>query len=113
MPFFLPYQIAWIRDDARLKIIEKSRQIGITLADAYDSVRKVCVRGARHDVWVSSRDETQARLYLEDCKKLARLLQTAASDLGKVVLDRKHDVSARVLQFPTGRRIYSLSSNPN
>ena len=113
MPFFLPYQIAWIRDDARLKIMEKSRQVGISLADAYDSVRKVCVRGARLDVWVSSRDEAQARLYLEDCKKLATVLQTAATDLGKVVLDRRENISAGVLQFPTGRRIYSLSSNPN
>ncbi|HTD87841.1 MAG TPA: hypothetical protein VK850_14790 [Candidatus Binatia bacterium] len=32
--YFLPYQIAWIRDQSRLKIIEKSRQIGITYADA-------------------------------------------------------------------------------
>ena len=113
MPFFLPYQLAWIRDDARLKIIEKSRQIGITLADAYDSVRKVCVRGARHDVWVSSRDEAQARLYLEDCKKLAAILQIRAAELGDVVLDCKKNISAGVLQFPTGRHIYSLSSNPN
>jgi phage FluMu gp28-like protein len=113
VPLFLPYQIAWIRDEARLKIIEKSRQIGITLADAYDSVRKVCVRGARFDVWVSSRDEGQARLYLQDCKKLAVLLQTGARDKGKIVIDARKNVSAGVLQFPTGRRIYSLSSNPN
>jgi len=113
MPFFLPYQIAWITDNARLKLIEKSRQIGISLADAYDSVRKVCVRGARLDVWVSSRDEAQARLYLEDCKKLAAILQRGARDLGHVVLDHKKNTSAGVLQFPNGRRIYSLSSNPN
>jgi phage FluMu gp28-like protein len=110
---FLPYQISWINDDSRLKLIEKSRQVGITLADAYDSVRKVCVLGARHDVWVSSRDETQARLYLEDCKKLAALLHTAALDHGQVVLDAKKNLTARVLEFPSGRRIYSLSSNPN
>ena len=36
--YFLPYQCDWIFDTSRLKIIEKSRQIGITYADAYDSV---------------------------------------------------------------------------
>jgi len=59
---FLPYQTAWIRDESRLRLMEKSRQVGMTLADAYDSVRKVCVLGERLDVWVSSRDEQQARL---------------------------------------------------
>src|SRR5438045_2038 len=110
---FLPYQIAWIRDQSPLKLIEKSRQIGITLADAYDSVRKVCVRGARHDVWITSRDEKQAELYVEDCKKLAALLHIAAKDHGKKVLDAKGKINARVLSFPSGRSIYSLSSNPD
>lgn len=113
MRFFLPYQIAWINDESRLKIIEKSRQIGITLADAYDSVRKVCQRRARHDVWVSSRDEAQARLYVEDCKKVAGLLDIGAEDFGEVIVDQRDKTTARVLKFKTGRRIYSLSSNPN
>jgi phage FluMu gp28-like protein len=113
MPFFLHYQISWINDNSPLKLIEKSRQIGITLADAYDSVRKVCIRGARFDVWVSSRDEAQAMLYLEDCKKIARLLQAGAEDCGKVATDERHNTTAHVLKFRTGRRIYSLSSNPN
>jgi phage FluMu gp28-like protein len=40
MSYFLPYQQRWIDDPSPLKIIEKSRQIGITYADAYDSVIK-------------------------------------------------------------------------
>src|SRR5580765_5574548 len=104
---FLPYQIAWIRDQSPLKLIEKSRQVGITLADAYDSVRKVCVRGAQHDVWISSRDEKQARLYVEDCKKLAALLHIVAKEHGKTVVEKGKTFTARVLEFPSGRRIYS------
>jgi len=111
--YFLPYQSAWIRDPASLKIMEKSRQVGISYADAYDSVRKVCPRSARLDVWISSRDETQARLYVQDCRNWARLLQTAARDLGEIALDSKSAHSAHVLEFASGRRIYSLSSNPN
>jgi phage FluMu gp28-like protein len=111
--YFLPYQSAWIKDSSPLKIIEKSRQVGISFADAYDSVRKVSVRGARFDVWVSSRDETQARLYLDDCRALARLLQIGARDLGEVVFEGANSFAAQALEFASGRRIYSLSSNPN
>ena len=42
--YFLPYQVAWIRDPARLKIVEKSRQIGFSYADSYDSVRKAAAK---------------------------------------------------------------------
>jgi len=112
MPYFLPYQQAWIADEARLKIMEKSRQVGISYTDAYDSVRKVCQRGARLDVWVSSRDETQARLYLDDCKSWVRILQLAATDLGQVVVEGT-DFPAYVLEFASGLKIYSVSSNPN
>ena len=42
--YFLPYQQRWIDDSSRLKIIEKSRQIGITYADAFDSVIKASRR---------------------------------------------------------------------
>ena len=111
--YFLPYQSAWIADAARLKIMEKSRQVGISYTDAYDSVRKVCRGDARLDVWVSSRDETQARLYLDDCKSWARVLQLAAIDLGQVVIDGSKDFSAYVLEFASGLKIYSVSSNPN
>jgi phage FluMu gp28-like protein len=111
--FFLPYQKRWLEDGSRLKIIEKSRQIGMTFVDAYDSVKKVSTHGARLDVWVSSRDQEQAKLYLEDCAKWADWLQVGATSLGEQGIDRKKDFSAYVLEFKSGRRIYSLSSNPN
>jgi len=58
--YFLPYQAAWIRDGARLRLCEKGRQVGLSYADSYDSVRKAAAQGAR-DVWVMSRDEAQAK----------------------------------------------------
>ena len=111
--YFLPYQYDWIVDRSSLKIIEKSRQIGITYADAYDSVIKASARSGALDVWVSSRDEVQSKLYLEDCKYWANFLHLAAIDLGEIVLDQKNHYTAYVLQFASGRRIYCLSSNPN
>ena len=112
-PYFLPYQIAWINDPAPLKLMQKSRQVGVSFADAYDSVMKASEKGARLDVWISSRDETQAKLYLEDCKRWAEFLQIRVEELGQMIFDGEQNTCAYVLQFPTRRRIYSLSSNPN
>jgi phage FluMu gp28-like protein len=111
--YFLPYQEDWILDQSPLRIIQKSRQVGITYADAYDSVVKASAKDARLDVWISSRDQAQAKLYLEDCKYWAVFLHVYFLDLGLLVLDEKTNASAYVLQFANGRRIYCLSSNPN
>src|SRR5438445_528395 len=111
--FFLTYQIRWLKDRSPLKIIEKSRQIGMTFTDAYDSVKKVTRNGGRLDVWISSRDEAQARLYIEDCRKWAGLLNKRTIGFGREIIDKKTKCAAYVLEFKSGRRIYSLSSNPN
>jgi phage FluMu gp28-like protein len=108
----LPYQERWVKDRARLKIAEKSRQIGWTWATAYRLVREKSLKTARLDAWISSRDDIQARLFLEDCKGFANVLQLAAQDLGESVIDERGH-SAHVLKMATGLRINSMSSNPD
>lgn len=110
---FLPYQARWIEDDSRLKLIEKSRQIGLSWATAYAAVSRTALNTARLDQWVSSRDDIQAQLFLEDCKFWAGNLAIAAEDLGEQVLDPRDRQTAYVLRFASGRRINSMSSNPN
>lgn len=108
---FLPYQGRWIVDRARLKLIEKSRQIGLSWSTAYAQVSRIALASARLDEWVSSRDEIQARLFLEDCKLWAGIADIAARDLGEVVIDDEKNHKALVLHFANGRRIHSMSSN--
>jgi phage FluMu gp28-like protein len=110
---FLPFQSAWIKDTSRLKLMEKSRQIGISWSTAYAADERAAAQGARHDEWVSSRDDIQARLFIEDCKLWAGIMNMAAQDLGEVVIDAKDKLTAYVLQFASGRRIHSMSSNPD
>ncbi len=109
----LPYQLRWIEDQSRLKIIEKSRQIGITCADALDSVRKAATKGEAKDVWVSSRDDGTARVYLHHCKRWAQALNLIVQDLGEQLIDQPKDLKAHVLKFSSSRCIYSLSSSPD
>lgn len=111
--FFLPYQQAWIRDNSRLKVMEKGRQIGLSWSTAYGLVRRKAQRGARVDAWVSSRDDLQARLFKEDCDKFGKILQVACEDLGEQVIDKEKNISAYVLSFASGVRIHSMSSNPD
>ena len=106
----LGYQKRWVLDNSRLKLMEKSRQIGISWASAYSMVRRKSLAGVRYDGWVSSRDEIQARLFLEDCKHFAQILHTAVSDLGVQIVE---DEKTYVLGFASGVKINSMSSSPD
>jgi len=110
---FLPYQSAWIRDNSRLKLMEKGRQIGLSWSTAWACDERTAMQDNKHDQWVSSRDDIQARLFIEDCKMWAKVLQLAADDLGEVVIDKEKRLSAYVLEFANGKRIHSMSSNPD
>lgn len=110
---FLPFQRRWIEDTSRLKIMEKSRQIGLSWSSAYAIVKRTAPVENRNDQWVSSRDDIQARLFKEDCDRFARILDLAARDLGELVIDEDRKISAYVLQFANGKRIHSMSSNPD
>lgn len=111
----LPYQAAWVRDRSRIKLVEKSRQIGFSWATAYDLVRQAALESARLDTWVSSRDELQARLFLEDCKKFGDILEIAASALGEGIYkdDGGKPYTSFDLKFRSGATIHSMSSNPD
>lgn len=110
---FLPYQSRWIMDRSRLKLMEKSRQIGLSWSTAYAADERTAEVGAKWDQWVSSRDDLQARLFIEDCKRFAQVLHVVAEDLGERVIDEEKKISAYVLHFANGRRIHSMSSNPD
>jgi phage FluMu gp28-like protein len=110
---FLLFQARWVEDESRLKLWEKSRQIGASWTAAYGADERTSARDARLDQWVSSRDAIQSKLFLEDCVFWARVLNLVAQDMGELVIDKERDISAYVIRFANGRRIHSMSSNPD
>jgi phage FluMu gp28-like protein len=108
----LPFQQRWVSDNSRLKLAVKSRQIGLSWCTAYRLVREKIKQGARLDAWVSSRDEMQALLFIEDAKRFAAVLNVAAEDLGETIADDQGHTSFS-LHFANGLRIHSMSSNPD
>ena len=111
--YFYKSQRDWILDDSPLKIALKSRQIGFSFANSFRLVLLVSARKARLDAYISSSNQFQAKLQLEDCARWAEILHLGSTTLGEIVFDKDTNSSAYVLQFANGRRIYSLSSNPN
>lgn len=109
----LPFQAAWVADNSRLKLWEKVRQIGASWTAAYAADERTSAQGARFDQWVSSRDAIQSKLFLEDCVFWSKALNIVAKDLGEVLIDPEKDISAYVIRFANGRRIHSMSSNPD
>jgi len=108
---FLPYQQQWLRNDARVKIWEKSRRIGATWAQSYEDVSDCLTRKVPR-VYFSSADEEAGKEYIEYCEHWARVLDLAASEIGEEVLDPTEGVSALKISFANGTAIYALSSNP-
>lgn len=111
--YFLPYQEAWIRDESRNKLCEKTRRCGLTFAEEYRRVERVCKAGARYDAYITSKDEGLAKQFIRECKAFTTPFKLAAEDIGEVVFDKDKGVSAFALEAVTGKRIYSLSSNPD
>lgn len=126
---FLPYQKRWILDESPIKLYEKSRRAGITYATSYRACRK-CIRSGKNDStfvqWVSSRDEITAKEFVTDyVAHWAREANKEAREIAKQwdgvigldgknieVVDEKKGITAMVVKFKNGARIYSLSSNP-
>lgn len=108
MAFFLPYQIRWIQDNSRIKIMEKSRQIGLSWATAYRTVRNAAGFPKTY-YWICSRDTFQAQLFLEDCKSFAKILNKSFKEkmLPKGITKQSE------LTLNNGSRLHILSSNKN
>ena len=110
-PFFLPYQMRWLKDKSKVKIWEKSRRIGATYVQSYEDVRD-CVYKKVPAVWFSSADESAAKEYIDYCEQWVKVFNMSAKSLGEVIIDSDKDIKALVIEFKNGTKIHALSSNP-
>ena len=108
--FFLPYQNAWIKDETRTAIAEKSRRIGFTYAEAYRSVERRVKLGTDH--LFASRSLETALEFFEYVRMFARVFDAVAQDLGDQPIVPGGKVSGRTFRFSNGARVIALSSNP-
>jgi phage FluMu gp28-like protein len=64
----LPYQQQWVADTAEVKIVEKSRRIGITWAESSDDVLVAATEGRDgEDVLYVGYNQEMTREYIQTC----------------------------------------------
>lgn len=102
----LPYQRAWIDNDATHSIYMKSRRIGVTWAEALWSVRRRLTHRIDH-IFVSTNEKTAAE-FIRYCLIWASVLNLI---LGHEAIDLA-GATSQSLVFPNGSRIIAVSSNP-
>src|SRR6202034_4051626 len=93
---FLPYQRAWIADEAGVKVYEKSRRIGITWAEAFDAALTASTAGrGGMDVWYIGYNKEMALEFVETAAAWTRRLIKAAEAIEEtVVTDEDKDILA-------------------
>ncbi len=118
---FLPYQVKWLEDMSQIKLYEKSRRIGLTYAQSFEDVRdaagllfdKETGENPPMDVWFSSNNETNAREYIDYCKKYARALNCVMQFKEETQIIKDEEILTLRLTFENGKKITGLSSSPN
>jgi phage FluMu gp28-like protein len=112
----LQYQIDWVDDQAQVKVIEKSRRIGLSWAEAADcTLLAASQRGM--DVWYIGYMKEMAEEFIRDCADWARHFNQAAGEIEtveEVFIDgeEKQSILTYVIRFASGWRITALSSSP-
>ena len=110
----LPYQARWVADQSPLKVCEKSRRIGLSWAEAYDSVLYAGRREGGGDVYYQSYSLDMTRTFVDDCAGWAARLQIAVDAVGETLVDLGGGRSqpAYRLALASGRRIVAMTSAP-
>ena len=73
---FLPFQSAWIKDDARIKLMEKSRQIGISWSTAYGADERAA---ALKDWEARAYQHKETQIFIETPYRNRQMLETLIS----------------------------------
>jgi len=114
----LPYQRAWIEDESKVAIFEKSRRIGADWCEALRAVRERITGTRTCDYWYSSADEAAAAEFMIYVKMWARDVYGAVLNIieGVEVFDDS-EIKVMSVTFPEvgGRcpRISAMTSSPN
>ena len=111
MRTLLPYQARWVQDKSRLKVCEKGRRIGLSWAEAYDSVMHAGEGGG--DITYQSYAHEMTKGFIDDCAEWAQELQLAADVVGETFLDIDGEkIPAYRLPFASGKEINAVTSAP-
>lgn len=109
----LPYQQRWIADKSQVKVIEKSRRIGISWAEAADCALSAAKKDGE-DSWYLGYNQEMSQEFVNDVGFWAKTYQLSATESEQIVLkDQDKDILAYRVRFASGKRVTALSSRPS
>ena len=112
----LPNQKAWLGDKSPVKVVEKSRRIGLTWAQALDDVLKASTSGRDGmDVLYISFNQDMTREYIDTCAEWAKKLQIVAGKVNEDIFrdGDEREIKAFRIDFASGHKILALSNRPS
>ena len=113
----LPYQQQWCGDNAQVKVVEKSRRIGISWAEAADTaLLSASTEGM--DAWYIGYNKDMAMEFIRDCANWSKQYNLVAGEIEEteevfIEGDEKQSILSFVIRFASGWRITALSSRPS
>ena len=107
----LLYQRRWVQDKSGLKVIEKSRRIGLSWAEAYDAVMHA--GEDRGNVYYQSYNKDMTRGFIHDCAEWAEYLDKAAGAVGETLIGEGPEaVQAYRLRLGEDKEVLAMTSAP-
>lgn len=110
----LPYQQAWMNDNARVRVAEKSRRIGWSWTCACESALEAA-RVDGTDTWYVGYNHDMALEFIRDVAAWARAFALIASEVEEAVFeddDPDKHILVYTIHFASGHRVTALSSRP-
>ncbi len=109
----LPYQTAWLRDTSGIAVMEKSRRIGISWAEALGAVRLVARRSDAANLYYQSYAKDMTSGFISDCAGWADTIQAAASAVHEEAFEEggRKAYTYRIVAS-TGKEILAMTSSP-
>ena len=112
----LPYQQRWCADKSQVKVIEKSRRIGLSWGEAADTALLAASASGMNAFYIGYMKD-MAKEFIQDCAEFAKAYSLAAGEISEtdeVWLEGSEQKSITIytLKFASGHRIEALSSAP-
>ena len=109
---FMAYQVKWVEDQSPVKIMEKSRRIGLSYSEAADDVLYAAsAEGA--NVYYISYNKEMTQGFIQDCANWAKAFNAAAGQIEESVLQEEDkQILSFTINFDSGHKIQAFTSNP-
>lgn len=113
---FLGYQQRWSADKSPVKVIEKSRRIGLSWAEAADTALLAASVSGMNTFYIGYTKD-MAKEFIGDCAAFAAAYSLAASEITESEEvwfegEERKSIFVFTLRFASGYRIEALSSTP-